>query len=194
MAANHLSRRDFLASSASLAKGSLLVLSAPAILTACREASESAQTEAAFKVFSNEEAAELTAIAARIIPSDETPGATEAGVIYFLDNIFGQPQREPQLVMLRDGLRELGFQVATQTGAAYFSELTAAQQDELLRENENTPFFATMRYLTIAGTFSLPEYGGNQNKVGYQIIGFEDRGAWAAPYGFYDADYMEKGE
>ncbi|HBQ01551.1 MAG TPA: hypothetical protein DD672_13880, partial [Gammaproteobacteria bacterium] len=57
-----------------------------------------------------------------------------------------------------------------------------------------TPFFATMRYLTIAGTFSLPEYGGNQNKIGYQIIGFEDRGAWAAPYGYYDADYMEKGE
>jgi hypothetical protein len=72
--------------------------------------------------------------------------------------------------------------------------LTETQQDDLLSQNEKTPFFATMRYLTIAGTFSLPKYGGNQNKVGYQIIGFEDRGAWAAPYGFYDADYMEKGE
>lgn len=194
MAANHLSRRDFLANSASLAKGSLLVLSVPAILTACREAGESAQNKAAFKAFSNEEAAELSAIAARIIPSDDTPGATEAGVIYFLDNIFSESQREPQLVMLRDGLRELGLQVATETNAAYFHELTEVQQDDLLRQNENTPFFATMRYLTIAGTFSLPEYGGNQNKVGYQIIGFEDRGAWAAPYGFYDADYMEKGE
>ena len=194
MVANHLSRRDFLVNTASLAKGSLLVLSAPAILTACREASESARNEAAFTVFSNEEAAELTAIAARIIPSDDTPGATEAGVIYFLDNIFGEPQREPQLVMLRDGLRELGLQVATETGVAYFHELTEAQQDDLLAQNENTPFFATMRYLTIAGTFSLPEYGGNQDKIGYKIIGFEDRGAWAAPYGYYDADYMEKGE
>ena len=194
MAANHLSRRDFLVNTASLAKGSLLVLSAPAILTACREASESARNEAAFTAFSNEEAVELTAIAARIIPSDDTPGATEAGVIYFLDNIFGEPQREPQLVMLRDGLRELGLQVATETGAAHFHELTEAQQDKLLAQNEKTPFFATMRYLTIAGTFSLPEYGGNQNKIGYQIIGFEDRGAWAAPYGYYDADYMEKGE
>lgn len=194
MVANHLSRRDFLVNTASLAKGSLLVLSAPAILTACREASESARNEAAFTAFSNEEAVELTAIAARIIPSDDTPGATEAGVIYFLDNIFGEPQREPQLVMLRDGLRELGLQVATETGVAYFHELTEAQQDDLLAQNENTPFFATMRYLTIAGTFSLPEYGGNQDKIGYKIIGFEDRGAWAAPYGYYDADYMEKGE
>jgi gluconate 2-dehydrogenase gamma chain len=194
LAANHLSRRDFLVNTAFLAKGSLLVLSAPAILTACREAIESARNKAAFTAFSNEEAVELTAIAARIIPSDDTPGATEAGVIYFLDNIFGEPQREPQLVRLRDGLRELGLQVATETGAAYFHELAEAQQDDLLAQNENTPFFATMRYLTIAGTFSLPKYGGNQNKIGYKIIGFEDRGAWAAPYGYYDADYMEKGE
>ena len=50
MAANHLSRRDFLINSASAAKGSLLVLSVPAILTACREANESRQNEAAFKV------------------------------------------------------------------------------------------------------------------------------------------------
>ena len=189
-----LSRRDFLLNSASLAKGSLVVLTAPALLTACREAAESRQNEAAYKVFTNEEAAELIAIAARIIPSDETPGATEAGVIYFLDNIFAEPKREQELLALRDGLRELQYQVATGPGASYFHELSEQQQDEVLRESENTPFFFTMRYLTIAGTFSLPEYGGNRDKVGYQIIGYEDRGAWSAPYGFYDADYMERGE
>ena len=180
--------------SASAAKGSILVLSVPAILTACREASESREAEAAFNVFTNEEAAELSAIAARIIPSDDSPGATEAGVIYFLDHIFAEPQREPQLTQMRDGLRELQFQVATETGASYFHELDSAQQDDMLRANENTPFFFTMRYLTVAGTFSLPMYGGNRDKIGYDIIGYEDRHSWAAPYGFYDADYMEKGE
>ncbi|MFT5048613.1 MAG: hypothetical protein ACI8UP_005617, partial [Porticoccaceae bacterium] len=39
-----------------------------------------------------------------------------------------------------------------------------------------------------------PEYGGNRDNIGYQLIGFEDRHAWQAPYGFYDADYAQRGE
>ena len=194
MTDSRFSRRKFLKGSANAAKGSFVILSMPTILTACREAQESLEIEAVFNVFNNAEGNELAAIAARIIPSDETPGATEAGVIYFLDNIFAEPERAEQLDQLREGLRDFQFQVATGPGASYFHELDEAQQDEMLRQNENTPFFATMRYLTIAGTFSLPEYGGNRDKVGYQIIAFEDQGAWAPPYGFYDADFMERGE
>ena len=61
-------------------------------------------------------------------------------------------------------------------------------------EIENTEFFSTLRYLTIAGMFSLPEYGGNRENIGYQLIGFDDRHFWQPPFGFYDADYAEKGE
>ena len=38
-----------------------------------------------FEVFTPEQAKEVEAIAARIIPTDELPGATEAGVVYFID-------------------------------------------------------------------------------------------------------------
>jgi gluconate 2-dehydrogenase gamma chain len=191
---SRINRRQFLSSSASLAKGSLLVLSVPAIVTACREARESRQQQAAFANLGAEEAADFSAIAARIIPSDDTPGATEAGVIYFMDNVLGDPEREPILEALRDGLRELQYQVATEYNLAFFVELDVQQQDELLRANERTAFFNTMRYLTIAGTFSLPEYGGNRDNIGYNIIGFENPGGWAPPFGFYDADYRERGE
>lgn len=194
MSHSRINRRQFLSSSASLAKGSLLVLSVPAIVTACREASESRLQQAAFANLGAEEAAEFTAIAARIIPSDETPGATEAGVIYFMDNVLGDPERKPVLEALRDGLRELQYQVATEHNLGFFAELDAQQQDEMLRANERTAFFNTMRYLTIAGTFSLPEYGGNRDNIGYNIIGFENPGGWAPPFGFYDADYRERGE
>ena len=51
-----------------------------------------------------------------------------------------------------------------------------------------------MRYLTIAGMFALPEYGGNRENIGYQLIGFDDQHVWQPPFGFYDADYLEKGE
>ena len=191
---SRISRRQFLSSSASLAKGSLIVLSVPAIVTACREANESREAEAAFNNLNTDEAVEFIAIAARIIPSDETPGATEAGVIYFMDNVLGDPNRGPVLEALRDGLRELQYQVATEHGLSYFSELNEQQQDELLRQNETTPFFNTLRYLTIAGTFSLPEYGGNRDNIGYNIIGYENQSSWSPPFGYYDADYMERGE
>ena len=78
--------------------------------------------------------------------------------------------------------------------AAYFHELEAAQQDQLLTEIEDSEFFGTIRYLTIAGMFSLPDYGGNRGNIGYQLLGFEDRQVWQPPFGFYDADYAEKGE
>lgn len=170
------------------------MLSVPAIVTACREANESRVAEAAFVNLNADEAAEYSAIAARIIPSDETPGATEAGVIYFIDNVLGDPNRESALEALRDGLRELQYQVATEHGLSFFAELDEAQQDALLRQNETTAFFNTMRYLTIAGTFSLPEYGGNRENIGYNIIGYENHPSWSPPFGYYDADYMERGE
>ena len=178
--------------SATVAKGSFLALSLPVILSACQRSQQALEQGAGFRVFHADEAADLIAIAARIIPTDDTPGATEAGVIYFLDTIFAEARRASQLALLREGLAALRGQL--KTGGRHIDELTEAQQDQLLRDNEQTPFFATMRYLTIAGTFSLPRYGGNRDKVGYQLIGYEDRGAWSAPYGFYDADYAERGE
>ena len=45
-----------------------------------------------------------------------------------------------------------------------------------------------MRGATIAGMFSNPEYGGNRDKIGWKLLGFEDRFSWAAPFGWYDRD------
>tara|TARA_B100001057_G_scaffold458701_1_gene508207 strand:+ start:2649 stop:3191 length:543 start_codon:yes stop_codon:yes gene_type:complete len=178
--------------SAVVAKGSLLTLFLPAILSACQRSQLALEQGAEFRVFDAETAADLIAIAARIIPTDDTPGATEAGVIYFLDTIFDEPKRASQLASLKEGLLTLREQLPPD--GRYFYELDEKQQDLLLSDNEQTPFFVTMRFLTIAGTFSLPMYGGNRNKVGYQLIGYEDRGAWWPPYGFYDADHVERGE
>lgn len=194
MAAQSLSRRSFLKSSAALAKGSFIVLSAPAILSACQQAEETQLADGPVLVtLSDIEGRELRAIASRILPTDETPGAEEAGVIYFIDAVLGD-NREDEYARVRVALREIQAASALKFGVSYFYELSEQQQDEILTEMENTAFFATVRYLTIAGMFSLPEYGGNKDKIGYQLIGFNDAHAWAAPYGFYDADYAERGE
>jgi gluconate 2-dehydrogenase gamma chain len=187
------SRRTFLQSTGDVARGSCIALTLPMILTACDRANQARFNNEDFQILSADEALEFDAIAARIVPTDETPGAREAGVIYFIDNVLGD-QREEQLALLRDGLGELQSAADRTFGTVAFHQLEPEQQDRLLTDIEDTEFFRTIRYLTIAGMFSLPEYGGNRDNIGNQLIGFEDRHVWQPPFGFYDADYLEKGE
>ena len=147
----------------------------------------------AFTTLGSDEAAELQAIAARIMPSDETPGATEAGVIYFMDNVLGN-ERAEVLPAIRQSLAELQGSVARRYGYANLHTLPDGMLDALLRDIEHTPFFATVRYLTMAGLFTAPMHGGNRDKLGWQLMGFDDNHAWTPPFGYYDAEYMELGE
>lgn len=41
---------------------------------------------------------------------------------------------------------------------------------------------------TITGFLANPEYGGNTGKIGWKLIGFEDRFVWSAPFGWYDGE------
>lgn len=140
------------------------------------------------------EADGLLAIAARILPEDDAgPGAISGGVIHFMDHVLGSSRQE-WLALVREGLQELDAQAGSTYGSAGFAALSSAQQDELLRAVEDTDFFATMRTLTMAGMFALPEYGGNKDHAGYALIGFGHQHVWQPPFGHYDADYMARGE
>ena len=187
------SRRAFFNSLTDTASNSIIFLSMPAILVACREAHRMRLAGEDLQVFTKEEAYEFDAIAARIIPTTETAGAREAGVVYFMDNVLGD-KREDELAVLKEGLRKLQTTSVLEYNSAYFYLLDEAQQDQLITGITNTPFFSTLRYLTVAGMFSLPEYGGNRDLIGYQLIGYQNQGGWAPPYSFYDADFMEWGE
>ena len=57
----------------------------PAAANPARQAAAQSTGAYKFDFFTPEEAVEVEAIAARIIPTDDTPGAREAGVIYFID-------------------------------------------------------------------------------------------------------------
>jgi gluconate 2-dehydrogenase gamma chain len=188
-----LSRRAFLRSASGAAGSSVIVLSLPAILVSCERSKQAKLNSEQFTLLSEEEAQEFHAIAARIIPTDETPGATEAGVIFFIDYVLAD-DRAAEYEILRAGLRDLQIAAALNFNVSYFHELEALQQDQLLAEIEESAFFGTLRFLSIAGMFSLPEYGGNRDNIGYQLIGFDNQHAWQPPFGSYDADYAEQGE
>jgi len=196
MRTRSLSRRQLLASSLAYSVSALRATRTPLAVTALFAAVERAslaQTNDTLTVLTPSEAEEFAAIAARIIPTDDTPGATEAGAIFFIDRVLGSSHAE-LLPDLREGLTTLQSAARAAHGSTRFSALTDAEQDALLVQIETSPFFSLMRFLTICGTFSSPEYGGNRDYVGWQLIGFDHRHVWQAPYGYYDADYVEKGE
>ena len=193
MKQRQMSRRAFLNAGGDAARGSCIILTMPMILTACGQANDARTSNNDFQLLSEEEVLEYSAISARIIPSNGTPGATEAGVIYFIDSVVAD-NREVEHQILKDGLATLQSEGAAQFGVASFYLLKDEQQDQLLRQIESSEFFNTIRFLTVAGMFSSPEYGGNRDKVGFELLGFTDQHAWQPPFGFYDADYAEKGE
>jgi len=134
------------------------------------------------------EAADIEAIASQIIPSDDSPGAREAGVVYFIDRalatFFSQLAGDyrAQLAAFQQGVRE-------RHPNGSFASLTSDQQIEYLKDVDQTPFFAMTRVLTLLGMFTLPAYGGNRNGVGWYLIGFKDAHVFEPPFGYYDRDY-----
>ncbi len=135
------------------------------------------------------EAADIEAVAAQIIPADDTPGAREVGVIHFIDRalatFFSRLASD-----YRANLAE--FQTAFRAkhpGVASFAALPSEQQIEFLKTVETTPFFDMTRLLTLLGMFTLPKHGGNRDRLGWKLIGFEDQHVFQPPFGFYDRDY-----
>jgi gluconate 2-dehydrogenase gamma chain len=171
----------------------------------------------------------VAAAMARIIPTDERPGAREAGTIDFLDrylsgldHVYAKPDGsgfeklegkraqawQQRLDILRDkyavGVQELDRRADTRFGAD-FAALTGEQQDEVLTELEKgsrqsaddlaeapatagfapveTPlqqtsveieldFLPLLALHTRQGFYADPIYGGNRDRVGWDLIGF----------------------
>jgi gluconate 2-dehydrogenase gamma chain len=186
---NDLSRRFFLKQTAGVAGAAWMRAVLPSLAAISQAACTAKKEKAPFTILSDAEAAEFEAIAARIIPTTGTPGAREAGVIYFLDQSFGT-FNAPMLPMLQGGLQELQAGI---DGDRRFSALSEAEQDALLEASQATPFFQVMRMMTFAGFFGLSEYGGNRDGVGWALVGMDvNAHAHTSPFGYYDAEYLEE--
>jgi gluconate 2-dehydrogenase gamma chain len=183
------SRRKFLRATGGAVGGGWLALQLPGLVALAEAAAAARDAGAAFLHLSPLEAAGLDAIAARIIPTDETPGAREAGVIHFIDQALGDFMAEAA-GELRAGLESLDARAMGAFEGERFASLEPAAQDALLREIEETPFFGLMQFLTVAGMFALPSYGGNRDYIGWQLLGLSHQHAWLPPFGHYDAELM----
>lgn len=145
-----------------------------------------------FEFFNPQQAANAEAIASQIIPTDDTPGAREARAVYFIDRALATFAAGDRALFV-EGLMQLDKKSSKRFGKGKrFSDLSPDQQTKLLKDIEKTPFFELARTMTILGTFSNPEYGGNYDKIGWKLLGFEDQFFFKSPYGFYDTGYKAK--
>ncbi|MGA9773777.1 MAG: gluconate 2-dehydrogenase subunit 3 family protein [Blastocatellia bacterium] len=177
-----ISRRIFLINSCSAVSIAWLAARWPEVLAAQQHAHEAAKSEqqVKFEFFTAEQALEIEAVAACIIPTDSTPGAREARVIYFIDRALASFDKDKQ-PLYQKGLAALQARAKNR-----FSDLDSAQQIKLLKGIQHTQFFQQVRAHTIMGFLANPEYGGNYEQTGWKHIGFEDRHYFKPPFGFYD--------
>jgi gluconate 2-dehydrogenase gamma chain len=153
-----------------------------------------------------EEGEFLDAAVSRLIPKDDLgPGAKEAGVTVFIDRQLAGPYGKgaswymqgpwakgtpSQGYQARRGPAEL-YRAAIQAiddyckgkyGGKKFAQLTADQQDEVLKGVEGANiklkdvdgkvFFDLFLQNTVEGFLSDPIYGGNRDMVGWKLLGF----------------------
>lgn len=157
--------------------------------------SEEAPTEALL-FFNSADARTVDAFAAQIIPSEDgSPGAREAGVVYYIDRALAGFMRDLQ-PLYRRGLQVLR-DIAADAFGAEFSALEAAQQRQLVEtmdaraesdaEDFAGQFYRILREHTVQGFFGDPAYGGNRDVVGWKLVGFP-----GAQWG-YTAEQMRPG-
>src|ERR1700674_1319150 len=128
------SRRSVLVGGFSGLSSIWLTTHLPGILSAKRHADAIAALgrPGTLEFFSAEQAIEVESVAAQVIPTDDTPGAREAGTVYFIDRMLNTFEREKQgtytqgLTDLRAKTRDLFPNVDK------FSELKSDQQIQVL--------------------------------------------------------------
>jgi gluconate 2-dehydrogenase gamma chain len=204
-----LSRRSFLSQSLTGISAAWISAHWSAMLSAASHARLAAQsrTPAKFEFFSPEQAAEMDIISARIIPTTDTPGAHEAGVVFFIDRALVTFARDDQKIYA-EGLPQVHAEARELfPSVAKFSAATPEQQDQILQSlDEQSPgaagrpsgrhmaassFFETARVHTIMGFLIDPDSDkrGNRDGVGWKVIGREPQHMFQPPFGYYDKDY-----
>ena len=143
---------------------------------------------ARFEIFDESATADVADIASQILPSDDGPGAKEAGAIFVIDRAPRTFNRDKQ-DLYRNGTQEVREVVRKMFPAANnVPTLSSEQQFALLRGIEKSDFFDAVWVPTLLGFQGSPAYGGNRDQVGWKYIGFEARMNWEPPLGHYDAE------
>jgi gluconate 2-dehydrogenase gamma chain len=117
--------------------------------------------------------------AGRIFPTTSTPGATEAGAVFYIDRMLKHPF--PALLpTYRKGCAALDRH-ARRRFKRPFPALSSQEQDSVLVDFQQgrvpgfpmaADFFTLLRRHTMEGVLGEPAYGGNRGLAGWRLVGF----------------------
>ena len=138
----------------------------------------------AYRVFTDEEASCLIALCEQIIPADQDPGATDAGVINFIDKQTAE--RFPDdLPVYKQGISSLQAFCKAQHGKL-FEQLDNTTQIVIMKdleqnklpeehwgEQRQSSFFSLVLQRTMQGFYGAPRHGGNKDYVSYRMMKLE---------------------
>lgn len=135
-----------------------------------------------YRFFNHDEAALVIEICEQLIPRDDAPGATEAGVIRYIDRQLAGPlaRHQPDY---RRGLESLRETCAKEFGLP-FAQLSAEQKLDLLRrvetgkvpaplwrESPAPQFFRLVLSHAMQGFYGPERHGGNRGYLSYRMLG-----------------------
>jgi hypothetical protein len=120
----------------------------------------------------------LKAVAERIFPTTDTPGAVEIGAVEYIARALAGDYKA-LAAMYRDGLAALQRRAGTRFGKTFVA-LNDADKDAVLGDFEADradyagagDFFETVRCHVLEGVFGEPHYGGNRDLTGWRIVDF----------------------
>ncbi len=123
---------------------------------------------------SNSQARTLTAICDQIIPADDFPSASQAGVLTYIDKQLVRHFRRHQDAY-RDGLEQTET-ISRKRFGREMVELTSQQQFEIVSaiEQQHPDFFNLVRSHTLQGYYGSPRHGGNRNAVSWRMLGLDE--------------------
>ncbi len=127
-----------------------------------------------WRFFTAAEARLADAICERIIPADEDPGASQAGVVNFIDLQLTKRHKKHQAAYRR-GIAGVDAASRKRFNKS-FVELPPEQQTEVLMDVENSDgqFFNLIRTHTMQGFYGDPRHGGNRGEVSWRMLGLPD--------------------
>lgn len=155
-----LTRRQFMAAGA---------VGGAALAAGC-----AAHTNGNWDFLSDAQARTLTALCDQIIPADDFPSASQAGVLTYIDRQLARHYRRHRNTY-RDGLEQVES-LSRQRFGRELPALDGAEQMEAVRELEkqNRRFFDMVRSHTLEGYYGAPRHGGNRDAVSWRMVGIAE--------------------
>jgi gluconate 2-dehydrogenase gamma chain len=182
-----MKRREFLTVPAAALGGTLLyTLAREPLRLQAQTGGKDGTVKVPLRFFTAEEAHVVAAACERIFPSDSSgPGATEAGVVIYIDRQLAGPYGRDKHRYTKgpwvESVPEHGYQGKENPQETYrkglkvlgnFISLSIEEQNKKLAQIERTHFFQLLRAHTIEGMFCDPMHGGNAGLIGWQLIGY----------------------